>query len=320
MTAVPDSARRERLAEAEERFEQAFDHAPIGMALVDPGGRFMRVNRSLCEIVGYDEGTLVGMSFQEITHPEDVDGDLVQVRQMLAGELRTYQMEKRYIHADGRVVWVMLSVSLVRGIDASPLYFISQIEDITDRKRLEDRLRYLANHDEMTGLLNRHRFDEELGRHVTYAGRYGHRAALLLLDLDNFKEVNDSLGHHAGDQLVKAIASRLQERLRDTDLLGRLGGDEFAIFLPEVDEQGAQRVAADLVEHIAAEPVVLAGMSLWTKASIGVAPFDPDRPMDGQTLLMLADAAMYDAKRAGGHGSALASATPPATRRVGQAP
>ena len=312
------AAPRERLREAEERFEKAFDHAPIGMALVSPDGAFMRVNQSLCEIVGYDAETLVNKTFQEITHPEDLNADLEFVRQVLAGERRTYQMEKRYFHADGRVVWVMLSVSLVRGADGEPIHFISQLEDITDRKKLEERLRYLASHDEMTGLLNRRRFDEELRRNVTYAERYGHHGALLLLDLDNFKEINDTIGHHMGDELVKAVADRLVRRLRDSDLLGRLGGDEFAVFLPEVEPVAAEKVATELVVHIAEDPFVVGDMSLWTRASIGVAIFEPARPIDGEALLMLADAAMYQAKGAGGDGIALAPTGKAATN--GSAP
>lgn len=301
-----EEARHERLREAEERFEQAFDHAPIGMALVEPNGRFCRVNRALCEIVGYEEDSLVGKTFQQITHPEDLHTDLEYVRQVLDGDRRTYQMEKRYLHADGREVWVMLSVSLVRASDGSPLHFISQIEDISGRKALEERLRHLASHDEMTGLLNRRRFDEELGRLVAYAKRYGHPGALLMIDLDNFKEVNDTLGHHVGDELVRAVAERLGTLLRATDLLGRLGGDEFGVFLPELAPKEAQRVACDLVDSIANDPFVVGALPLWTRTSIGVALFDPGAPADGPSLLMAADTAMYEAKRLGGHGTSVA--------------
>lgn len=311
----PDAAERgdgsqARLREAELRFQQAFDHAPIGMALVAPDGSFMKVNHALCEIVGYDAEALVAKTFQDITHPEDLEADLELVRQTLAGERRTYKMEKRYVHSDGQVVWATLSVSLVRDAAGAPLYFIAQIEDITDRKQLEDRLRYLASHDEMTGLFNRHRFDEELRQRVAYAERYKHPAALLMIDLDNFKEINDTLGHRVGDELVKGVALRLLMRLRKTDLLGRLGGDEFGVFLPEVEPEGARRFADELVGHIASRPFYIDERPLWTRASAGVAPFDPASPVDPPALLMRADAAMYDAKRAGGDRSAMASTGP----------
>jgi PAS domain S-box-containing protein len=123
------------LLEAEERFRGAFENAPIGMALVGPDGRWLRVNRAVCEIVGYTEQEMLERSFQDITHPDDLDTDLERVRQMLAGEIRTYQMDKRYIHRDGRIVWITLSVSLVHDSAGEPLYFVSQIEDVTERKR-----------------------------------------------------------------------------------------------------------------------------------------------------------------------------------------
>ena len=299
------------LQEAELRFQHAFDHAPIGMAVVATDGAFMKVNHALSEIVGYEPETLVTKSFQDITHPEDLLADLEFVRQTLAGERRTYQMEKRYIHARGHVVWVMLSVSLVRDPEDVPLYFIAQIEDITERKELEERLRYLASHDEMTGLLNRRRFDEELTERVAYAARYKHPGALLLLDLDNFKEINDTLGHPVGDELVKGVALRLLMRLRKTDLLGRLGGDEFGVFLPEVEPAVATEFADRLVGHIAADPFIVGEQPLWTRASVGVAAFDPGHPVDAPTLLMAADAAMYEAKRAGGDRAAIAADSGP---------
>ena len=130
-----------RLREAEQRFRLAFDNAPIGMALVSPDGRFLQVNTALCDIVGYPPDELEARSFLDITHPADVDADLDSLRRMLAGAIRTHSIEKRYLHADGHVVWVNLSVSLVRGDDGAPRYFISQIEDITDRRRTEEALR-----------------------------------------------------------------------------------------------------------------------------------------------------------------------------------
>jgi two-component system sensor histidine kinase UhpB len=129
------------LRESEQRFRGAFEFAAIGMALVAPGGRWLRVNRSLCEIVGYTAEELLSTDFQSITHPEDLDMDVGQVRQMLDGSLSHYDMEKRYLHKDGHIVWVLLSVSLVRDAAGQSMYFVSQIQDITDRKRLERALR-----------------------------------------------------------------------------------------------------------------------------------------------------------------------------------
>jgi two-component system sensor histidine kinase/response regulator len=130
-----------QLAESQEQFRSAFDSAPIGMALVAPDGRWLKVNDSLCKIIGYSEQELLATTFQAVTHPDDLAGDLAYVRQMLDGTIRTYQMEKRYLHKNGAVVWILLSVSLVRTAREEPLHFISQIQDITERKRADAELR-----------------------------------------------------------------------------------------------------------------------------------------------------------------------------------
>src|SRR6202043_3622165 len=121
-------------------FQNAFEFAAIGMALVSPEGKWLRVNRSICEITGYSEAELVARTFQDITHPDDLDLDLANVRKMLASEIDTYQMEKRYFHKNGSIVWVLLSVSLVRTESGEPLFFISQIQDITRQKTSEQQL------------------------------------------------------------------------------------------------------------------------------------------------------------------------------------
>lgn len=134
-----------RLRESEERFRSAFENAAIGMALVSPSGQWLRVNQALCRIVGYSAAELLCTDFQTLTHPDDLRADLASVQEMLAGTREYYEMEKRYFHKSGRVIWVLLSVSLVREEDGAPLYFISQLQDITERKRLEQALRELTS-------------------------------------------------------------------------------------------------------------------------------------------------------------------------------
>jgi diguanylate cyclase (GGDEF)-like protein/PAS domain S-box-containing protein len=290
-----------RLREAEERFRLAFEHAPIGIALVSPEGQFMRVNAALCELTGYSAEELGTKTFQEITHPEDLDLDLEYVHQVLAGERRDFQMEKRYFHRDGHIVWVLLNVALVRDSDGRPVHFISQIQDISERKQLEERLVFLADHDEMTGLANRRRFREEVERGVAYAERYDHPAAMLLLDLDNFKDVNDSLGHHVGDRLLVAVAERLAIRLRRTDVLGRIGGDEFAALLPQAEPAQAARVAEEVLEAVTTAAYALDGHVVSARGSIGLALFRPGLGIVADDLQIRADVAMYTAKREGGN-------------------
>jgi diguanylate cyclase (GGDEF)-like protein/PAS domain S-box-containing protein len=296
---VTERRRVERdLREATERFEGAFSHAAIGMALVAPDGSFLQVNDSLCAIVGYSREQLLARSFQDITHPDDLNADLEHVRRVLAGEIETYDMEKRYLHASGEVVSALLSASLVRDAAGQPLHFVSQIQDITDRKRIEEELRALANSDDLTGLANRRRFMEELERHVDRGARYGWTGALLALDLDRLKPINDTLGHGAGDQLIRHAAGRLRQRLRTTDFLARLGGDEFAVLLPEADADAARTTAHSLVEELAGQEVSVGGVRAAT-ASIGVALIT--EPTTAEELLIRADLALYEAKDAGGN-------------------
>ncbi|MET0684217.1 MAG: PAS domain S-box protein [Solirubrobacteraceae bacterium] len=280
---------------ADTEFRTAFDDAAIGMALVAPDGGFMRVNEALCDIVGYAPAELAALTFQDITHPEDCDTDVALAREVLSGGRRTYQLEKRYIRSDGSLVWVLLSVSLVRDAAGAPLHFISQIQDISERKRLEAELHRLATEDDLTGLRNRRSFEAALEHQVARCARYGERAAILLLDLDGFKAVNDTHGHLAGDRLLQHVAAVLRARLRAGDVVARLGGDEFAALLPHVDGDEAARIAAGLEAALAAEPVRYEGAPVTARASIGVAAIDP--AAGGERSLRDADRAMYEVKR-----------------------
>jgi diguanylate cyclase (GGDEF)-like protein/PAS domain S-box-containing protein len=280
---------------AQERFELVFEQAPIGMALLGADGRWVRVNHALLAMTGYTAEQLLSKTFQDITHPEDLQADLEHVRQLLAGEIRDYQMEKRYFHADGHVISTVLSVSLVRDRDGKPLHFISQIQDISDRKLMEERLRHLAEHDPLTGLHNRRLFENRLAAQVGRSRRYGEEAAVLVIDLDGFKQVNDTYGHKAGDDLLKLVATELQRRLRGTDLVARLGGDEFAVLLPHIDREAACSVAEDIRRVIADCRLSVAGKQVGVSTSIGVAAFDQEVGSD-ESVLMEADRAMYAAK------------------------
>ena len=292
-------AHEREISEAQERFRRAFEDAPIGMAVADISGKYLEVNQALCTITGYAAAELCGRHFSSITHPDDRDGDLQEIKALLDGDLQTSHTEKRYLRADGGVVWVMRTATVVRDASGAPLHFLDQVQDVTERRRFEHELRHLADHDPLTGLYNRRRFEQELDRQVTEVARYGPRGALLVLDLDHFKYVNDALGHHAGDELILSVAATLRGRLRDADILARLGGDEFAVLLPNVDERGAQHVAGDLVRAIRDEASI--GTSERRRrvtTSVGVAPFRAG-DVTGEELLIAADLAMYDAKEAG---------------------
>jgi diguanylate cyclase (GGDEF)-like protein/PAS domain S-box-containing protein len=286
----------ERLAESEQRFRSAFEDAGIGMTIATPDGRYLKANKAFCGMVGYAEDELLGMTFRDITHSDDLEEDLKLGRGVLAGEDRSYSMEKRYARKDGSVVWVHLTVSVVRGSSGEPLYSIAQAQDITGRKRMEERLKRRALRDALTGLPNRKLFVDRL-RHALERTRRrkDRKVAVLFMDLDGFKVVNDSLGHEAGDLLLTVVAQRLRRHLRPEDTLARFGGDEFVVLLDEVSGPvDAVRVAERITEEFG-RPFVLGGRSLFASASVGIALGDA-RTKTPDDLMRDADTAMYRAK------------------------
>lgn len=440
--------------DSEERFSATFNQAAVGLAHVAPDGRWLRVNRKLCEIIGYTEAELLEMTFQDITHPEDLDQSLDKIRQMLAGTIEIYAMEKRYLRKTGESIWANLTVSLARDEHGAPKYFISVVEDITQRKRFEhafhaiiagtataggdnffrtlvmnlasavgvryafvgtlvdhrhDRvqviaswtgadfgdnfqydlagtpcddvvgkalcyfprsiqqqfpadqllvemraesymgiplfsnsgetlgimvvlhdqplddiasaanimgvfgaragaelerllferqLTHLANHDALTLLPNRTLLQDRLHQAIAHTQRTGQLLAVLFLDLDRFKTINDSLGHDKGDQVLTIIAARLTGCVRDGDTIARLGGDEFIILLQDLSrEEDAVIVAGKFIDCLQ-QPLAVDGHELFVTTSIGIS-FYPQDGDDGNTLLKNADTAMYRAKASG---------------------
>jgi diguanylate cyclase (GGDEF)-like protein/PAS domain S-box-containing protein len=415
------------LRESEQQFRKSFDDAAIGMALVGTDGRFLRTNRSLREILGYPEEELLGKTFQDITHPDDLGADLYNFDRILVGEVRTYQIEKRYMHKEGHVVWAHLSVSMAQDEEGEPLYFVSQIQDISERKRaeqkirdaeqryrtlveqipavtyidpvndphtslytspqieqvlgytpqewqneklwpkrlhpedrerilaaderfeaggeypfseeyrllakdgsvvwvreeavlvrneageplywqgvfydlterkaLEERLHYQAFHDPLTDLPNRRLFADHLqGALKRTRRRKGRKSAVLFMDLDNFKVVNDSLGHEVGDHLLVAVGQRLEGCLRREEVVARLGGDEFTLLLENISSAGeAEEVAERIIRELMA-PFAIDGHLIFATISIGIALSDTVGLGQGDLLLRAADIALYRAK------------------------
>lgn len=383
-------------------FETAFAQAPIGMALVGLDGRWTKVNAAICKITGWSEEDLLQRTFQDITHPDDLDADLAQIELLLTGQIDGYQMEKRYVTRLGEQIWVLLSVSLVRDAAGSARHFISQIEDISQRKEDERRMRAadaearrqrdhataivgamhegyelvgsrtpfpfspperlrentairdrvlkhrggsyevtlmrkngerfeaeitaqpavdadgealgfvntmrdvsvalrqqrelerLARTDHLTGLANRRVLEDALQRNAALARRHGRTLALVLLDLDWFKRVNDHHGHPAGDAVLIEVARRLQRITRDGELLARVGGEEFAWLVTEATADQAIGAADRARLAISSLPFVGAGQ-LTLSAGVGLI----EAPTDGDALYRLADRALYEAKQEG---------------------
>ncbi len=407
-------------------FETAFSQAPIGMALLSPEGRWIKVNAAACAIAGRSEAELLACPYREISHPDDRDIDLVQIEMLLAGEISGYQIERRYLTPSGQTVWGLVSVTLVRDPAGAPRHFICQIEDISERKRAQvglqeaeaearaerdharaivsamgegytltmdgeikavnealcsltgfaaaqlvgTRLPYpfwppeeleelrdvhasvlahqggshevtlmradgerfeaevttrparvrdgraigfvntirdvsvqkrhqrelerLARTDSLTLLANRHVLQEALEREAARRASGTTQLALVLLDLDHFKQVNDGFGHPAGDRVLVEVARRLERTVRAGEVLARVGGEEFAWLLP-ASSPGEAVAAADRARAaIAARPFGRAG-TLTMSAGVGLVP----TPCDGDVLYRLADRALYEAKQRG---------------------
>jgi diguanylate cyclase (GGDEF)-like protein/PAS domain S-box-containing protein len=283
--------------EAEARFRSAFEDAPIGMGLASTDGRLVRVNRAYGDILGYSPDELSGMAIKDFTHPEDWEANAVQFNALVAGEIDRYHMEKRYLHADGHVVWVTVSASCVHDDEGRPVYLIGQIDDVTERREMRERLAHAAVHDQLTGLPNRVLFMDRLGLALSRAQRDRHGVALMFLDLDRFKLINDSLGHEMGDRLLECVAQRLEGALRAVDTLARFGGDEFTVLCEVSDKAEALEIAQRLL-HAMQKPLILSGSEMFVSVSVGVA-LSADGSESGAEMLRNADVAMYRAKERG---------------------
>jgi len=302
ITQIEDITARRRsevaLAAAEERFRTTFEMAPIGMILTDAKGVLMQANPAFGVIVGRHPDTLVGTTVGGMTHPDDLEANSTEVDALASGQLDTMSLEKRYLHPDGRVVWASVSASCVKDASGTPLYLIGQIEDITERREMRERLTHAAIHDPLTNLPNRDLFIDRLDMALRRARRSDHRVAVMFIDLDHFKKVNDSLGHEVGDAVLRAVADRMSTTLRASDTLARLGGDEFTLICDEVTDEAHVLEIADRMRSAMQEPLTVAGTERFISFSVGIA-LSTEEEEDSSTLLRHADIAMYRAKRVG---------------------
>ncbi len=272
---------------------------------VDSSGRILEFNPAAERTFGYSAGEAVGCdSAQLLLCAEDRDSYREGLARAFATSDATQgdrRAELMAVRADGSCLPVELSLTLVEASRGSEPIIYAFVRDISERRRGEEHLTYLAYHDQLTGLPNRILIEEQLDLAIARARRTGRTVALMFLDLDDFKAVNDRLGHSVGDLLLAAVATRLRGVLRDTDVLARRGGDEFLILLSDLDGdpvKAAKAVGVKLHEALR-ERFVVPGAELRTSASIGVS-LCPADATDTEALLRHADAAMYRAKRAGG--------------------
>ncbi len=297
--AVRRAEDRTRRSGADERLRLTVDNAPIGMTMVDLEHRFVDPNPRLCSMLGYPAEELAGMTFEQVSHEDELDLDLTHVQRLVAGDIDSYEIEKRYLRRDGSVLWGRLAASLVRDEDGEPRYFVSQIQDISEFRAAQDELEQRALYDSLTGVGNRNLLMDRLTAALLASPEQPRTpVAVAFCDLDDFKQINDTYGHAIGDLVLKEVAHRLRDTVRGNDTVARMGSDEFVILFPQVESPQEAMTVFDRAQRVVAQPMVIDGHTLSVLMSGGVALGHPgDRP---DSLLRNADVAMYAAKERGG--------------------
>ncbi|WP_425253078.1 EAL domain-containing protein [Janthinobacterium sp. NFX145] len=289
----------ETIRQGELRFRTMFEEAPMGIALIDTvSGQFLDINPRYLAISGRSLEHMKQTSWMEISHPDDVAGELEQVAQLLARSLHGFRHAKRIVRPDGGVVWVDASVTAIATARHGEPHHLCMLEDVTDKRQTEALIWQQANFDTLTQLPNRRMFHERLRQALAQGRRDASRVAILFIDLDHFKEVNDTLGHHQGDILLIEAARRIRVGVRETDTVARLGGDEFTVILSDLDDlQQVDRIARQILDGLLA-PFLLGQEQAFVSASIGITLY-PDDAGNIEDLLKQADQAMYVSKGAG---------------------
>ena len=280
---------------AERGFETGFEQAAIGAVIADLDGYPVRVNPAYCALLGRPAEILVGRRWTDSFHPEELPLREVVLTRIAAGH-DTYEGERRYLRPDGSVVWALCNVTLVRDAEGQPQYIFMQLQDVTARKTMEQELSHQVLHDDLTGLPNRALLHDRLVQALAGAQRRGKQLAVMFLDLDRLKTINDVFGHAYGDDLLRYASDQIAGAIRPGDTVARFGGDEFVVACEDVTlqeaEQLAERVLASLMQ-----PCQIRGRSVLVAASIGLAM--AGKGATPESLLRDSDAAMYRAKERG---------------------
>lgn len=295
------------LRASESRFRAVFDYAAVGIAVADVQGRILESNPAFGALLGYTADELRGRTSRDFATPEDAHLAENAVRDLVTGVRNSTTIETRYTGKDGQLVWGSLTLSRIdeamsdarvtSDAPADAAGIVGMLQDVTARKTLEAELTHQAFHDALTGLANRALFLDRVAHALARAPRSRHRVAVLFLDLDNFKTVNDSLGHVEGDRLLIIAARRLATCVRAGDTIARLGGDEFAVLVEDADVPGDAIALAERITAAFSAPFPLGGSPLVATASVGIATSVHSATPDA--LLRNADAAMYRAKSEG---------------------
>ncbi|HZV73580.1 MAG TPA: diguanylate cyclase [Conexibacter sp.] len=289
---------------AEGELRTIFESAPAGKAVVGADGAIANANRALAQLAGRTRERLCTMAAASLVRAEDRAPLAAAIADVCADRAVTVELEAGLVGVGGVDTTVSIHVVPLDGEQSTRA--LLHVLDVSERKRFEAELRDLADHDPLTGLLNRRRFEGEVERQLAQARRYERPGAVMLLDVDRFKQINDTYGHGVGDRLIVGVADALRTRLRAADTIARLGGDEFAVLLPEIDCDGVEEVARELVAAVAAHTTCADGRVLpRVTISVGVATFGARTELSREALVVAADVAMYRAKEAGRNGYAI---------------
>ncbi|MCU0938099.1 MAG: EAL domain-containing protein [Burkholderiaceae bacterium] len=297
--AAQSAAHLAALERSEKRFHSAFTHASSGMALVSMEGRVLQANLAFGTLLGHDAATLGGREFSEFLFGDDASLLHEQLGRVLSGEVDAFSTELRFRHRIGREIWGSLHCGFFADSASTDRCLIVQVHDITARRRAEGRLQHIAYHDSLTNLANRNRFHDCLDQ-ALQAQRHdpSRHFAVMYLDFDRFKLINDSLGHGAGDEFLVKVARRIQEHVRPNDVVARLGGDEFAILTEHLGNTHHAVALAERLQAALRRPLQIAGKEISTSASIGIT-FSDVGYRTPEEVLRDADLAMYKAKARG---------------------
>jgi diguanylate cyclase (GGDEF)-like protein/PAS domain S-box-containing protein len=299
--AAESEAKRKQL-DALARFEAIYHGALSGVLLISADGQVIDANPAMVQLLGVQSSDQIERAFAHYLHPEDRETVVDKVRELLASDANSLHQQHRLVRADGQVIWVSASLSIVRDLDGQPSFGILMVQDETERKAAEEALlrqselnEHQAMHDGLTGLPNRTLFRDRIEQAIALTRRDGGQLAVAMIDLDRFKDVNDTLGHHAGDTLLVEVGRRLRDILRSSDTVARLGGDEFGVLISKPHSTSDVAVVIGKLRAALEQSVMVEGLALPAEGSIGIAMF-PAHGRDVDTLLRHADAAMYSAK------------------------
>ena len=288
-------AAEQQLAFSEARFRAMFTEAATGIGIADLDGNILEANPAMLDMFGYDAEAFTARNVSELVHPDDVPEVWQVYGELIAGIREDFHIEKRFFRSDGEVIWTNLTVSLIRDDAGHPTHQIALLEDVTERRHLHARLQHQAFHDPLTGLANRALFALRLD--AIFAGATGPRVGLCYLDLDGFKTVNDTLGHHHGDELLIRIAASL-ERCCPDRTVARIGGDEFVILLEDTASIAEVVELAEKVQATLSTPFRVGNHELLITSSIGVVE-QPVSATNAGDLMTAADTTLYRAKNEG---------------------